>query len=535
MSNMWYPMLIVWSKRCLATVGLQTMHERSILCAFILTGIMLANPTAQCELTATLEPVTLSSVSAPAEALPLAAPVKLPNTGPIASPITTPTETTSSDSSKKSARLEVITYETPLEPVFEIDIPTLLHLVEGNSIDVEMAKNQITQSKWGLVDSVSKLLPSANMYNYYERYRGADIFIGQAPFQVNRDTYQTKYSASYTVQTGGKDLFDIKTSWHSMNRMKKMYQLAYKQATLDLLTQYNVYLRDIAAIQVAKETLRQAEVQLRLSESRYHAGFTTKLDVTQAHSLVAAKQGDLVKAQNQKLATEYGMASMLKLAIGVQLKPTETQLKPLQLIDNNIALPKLFQLAVENRPDVKAMIESINEAKSRYASTRAQLFPTVTVSGFKRKVGPENQLQPSHEIFASISYDAARNMGFDVLAQMGQEKARVKEAILQKEKQLYEIQRELSESYLSSSLFQSQIKITQEKVETAAESFKIARHRRMSGMGINLDVIQAEKDLSDARQEYFSAVMNYNISQLKLLFQTGQLTPQRILTALALQ
>ena len=121
-----------------------------------------------------------------------------------------------------------------------------------------------------------------------------------------------------------------------------------------------------------------------------------------------------------------------------------------------------------------------------------------------------------------------------MISQIGQERIRVKEAMLQKEKQLYDIQKELSESYLSSSMYQSQMKITQQKVETAAESFKIARHRRMSGMGMNLDVIQAAKDLAEARQEYNSAVMNYNISQLKLLFQTGQLTPQRVLTALAL-
>lgn len=55
----------------------------------------------------------------------------------------------------------------------------------------------------------------------------------------------------------------------------------------------------------------------------------------------------------------------------------------------------------------------------------------------------------------------------------------------------------------------------------------------MSGSGISLDVVQAEKDLADSRQEYYTAVMNYNIAQLKLLFQTGQLTPQRVLTGLA--
>jgi len=273
-------------------------------------------------------------------------------------------------------------------------------------------------------------------------------------------------------------------------------------------------------------------VQLRLSESRFHTGFTTKLDVTQARTLLAEKQGDLLRTKNQKLATEYGMASMLKLAIGVRLKPLDTSLKPIQLVDSSLTLPALFQLAITHRPDVKAVVDNINEAKSRYAATRAQLFPTVSVSGFKRRIGPENQLQPSHEMFASISYDAGRNMGLDVISQMGQDKARIKAAMLQKEKQLYDIQKELSETYLSSDMYRAQMNISEQKVEAANESFRIARHRRLSGAGINLDVIQAENDLAQARQDYFTAVMNFNISQLKVLFQTGQLTPQRVLTAL---
>jgi len=339
--------------------------------------------------------------------------------------------------------------------------------------------------------------------------------------------------ASYNIQLGGKDLFDLKASWHSFSRMKRMQQVAYKQAILDLLTQYNVYLRDIVSVQVAKETVRQAEVQYRLSQSRHRAGFTTKLDVTQAQTLLTEKKGDLLRAENQKMATEAGLASMLKLDVGVRLKPLDQKLKAVQLVDSSLTLPKLLQTAVENRPDVKAMIDNINEAKSRYASTRAQLFPTVSVSGFLRHIGPQNQMQPSHEAFASISYDATRYMGLEVLSQMCQEKAKIKEALLQKEKQFYDMQKELSETFLSNKFFKEQINIQDQKMQVAEESFRIARHRRMSGSGISLDVVQAEKDLADSRQEYYTAVMNYNIAQLKLLFQTGQLTPQRVLTGLA--
>jgi outer membrane protein TolC len=48
-------------------------------------------------------------------------------------------------------------------------------------------------------------------------------------------------------------------------------------------------------------------------------------------------------------------------------------------------------------------------------------------------------------------------------------------------------------------------------VEQAEEAFKIASIRYKSGVGINLDVLDAQLNLNNAKTNYISALYDYNV------------------------
>ena len=56
------------------------------------------------------------------------------------------------------------------------------------------------------------------------------------------------------------------------------------------------------------------------------------------------------------------------------------------------------------------------------------------------------------------------------------------------------------------------IQSTQTAVAQGQESFRIATLRYRAGVGTNLDVLDAETKLTDARNNYVQALYNYNIS-----------------------
>lgn len=62
---------------------------------------------------------------------------------------------------------------------------------------------------------------------------------------------------------------------------------------------------------------------------------------------------------------------------------------------------------------------------------------------------------------------------------------------------------------------------TQAAIAQAEEAFKIARVRYQAGVGINLDVLDAELDLDQARTNNIQALYDYNVGIATLEKEMG--------------
>jgi len=62
----------------------------------------------------------------------------------------------------------------------------------------------------------------------------------------------------------------------------------------------------------------------------------------------------------------------------------------------------------------------------------------------------------------------------------------------------------------------SQIGLAERNLATATETLRLTRERKQYGVGIVLEDIQAQQDLTQARSEYFTALAEYNKAQYAL-------------------
>ena len=67
------------------------------------------------------------------------------------------------------------------------------------------------------------------------------------------------------------------------------------------------------------------------------------------------------------------------------------------------------------------------------------------------------------------------------------------------------------QDYLNILSAREQIRATEAAVEQAEEAYKIATVRYRSGVGINLDVLDAQLALNKARTNHITALYNYNV------------------------
>lgn len=71
-------------------------------------------------------------------------------------------------------------------------------------------------------------------------------------------------------------------------------------------------------------------------------------------------------------------------------------------------------------------------------------------------------------------------------------------------------------AYLKLQAAEKNIGTTQVAVEHAQDDYKIAQVRYSAGVGTNLDVMDAEEKLTEARTNYYTALYKYNISKASL-------------------
>lgn len=415
------------------------------------------------------------------------------------------------------------------QETIQLSLEKIVQLTERQSLDYLIAQSQKRQAKSFFIGSFAPLLPSIVGQQSVEKFDGGEIFFGATPVNLNRVTYRPTLTADYQIQTGGKDIFQIVSAKKQLNRLTYSQNRILQQALLKNISEYYTWLRDIATISVVDQALKQSDTQIQTLESRFRNGFSTKLEVLQAQTLHLGNQNLQLKVINQKNISKINLASDLDIPLTTDVEPTDQELQPIHLIDENVELIELFELAEKNRYELKEIKSSIEQAKAEYHAAFADLFPTIGISGFIRGIGPSmDQLDRSTQGNLSVSVNLLRNMGLGTVSNIVMSKERITEAILNKEKQLNEIEKSLSAAFYDFMLYKDQLKVTKQKTIETEEAYRIAMARVKNGIGINLDAVKAQTDLTEANLEHKTTVMNYNNAQLKLLYETGQLTPQRI-------
>lgn len=416
--------------------------------------------------------------------------------------------------------------------VITINLQSIVEYITTQNLEMGIAKTQIEQAKYYYRRSFAPFLPSISGQLPVERFQGGEIFYGPIPISLDRTTYRPALYGDYQIFTGGKPYFDMWIYKNQYLRTQISYNTTLQKTLLEACKIYFEWLKNASDVEVANQALKEAETQLRYNDSRLKSGFGTKLEVLQTKTSLLDRQNLLLRSENKKDSSRINLATMLNIFPTKEMEPEKTFIEPLTLWDRDLTLPQLYDISSKSRPDIKELTYLIAQAKAEYNSSIAALFPSVNVGGFLRGIGPDMQaLDSSAQGTLGLNVNLLKNLGVGSWNDIKVAKAKIAEAILNKQKLLNDIYRTIAQSYYDCKYYDEQLRITKEKMEDAKEAYRIALARLRTGVGLNLEVIQAQSELTKSNLEYQVAVRDYNISQLNLLYECGQLTPDRILSA----
>jgi len=450
---------------------------------------------------------------------------------------------------KQPALTSLVTINNYLNP-FQLDASSsnamnlrqALQLGLDQNLDLAISRTTTYQNKFALYSQMSNFLPNATSgFSEYMPsghiglpFSPAGLFggssgtlLGSSAIASTRTTVRVHSpfeimhaGAEFYAYRGGSVLFGTLQAKHNF-KAAKFGEKSTLSDTLMTVTQnyYNLVLAE-TLLQIRIEAVRTSEEQLRRNLDRFHAGLATNLDVLQSRTQLSRDRQALVDQQTNRRSAAIALAGSLHANLGQDLIPVELLVRKVRLVDPRLNIADLLQLAIDNRPELKQYEELRLAAKRAILVAAANLHPTVLLTGAAYGIGPPKDVGPLGIFSVQLNW---RLKGFGTVDAFNVQQARwqARQANLQAQKELQTVLEQVRNSYLQILDKERNIEESSNEVDSSLEELRLAELRKSSGLGINLDIITAQRDYTQALVDKAQAIVNFNIAQAQLVHDMG--------------
>lgn len=394
----------------------------------------------------------------------------------------------------------------------ELTLPKTVQMALDYNRDIKVAHYDLKSAEYYIDEAKAGKMPQFNYtFDATRRENSGSSGIN------NRDSITNSFghglSVNIPLYTGGRVEGQIavaklgKTSaQEEILRVEQATKLSAVQGYFGLLAYEE--LRD-----VYHEAVTNMQGHVDNVTAQYNVGTVAKLDVLTSNVSLADAKTNAVTADNNVAVAEANLNNILGLPLQTKLELIDHHL-PFESYD--ISLQEALDYAMKYRPEVLQAALSVRQAEENIGIANAGNMPTVSV-------GAGNDW--SDEDFPGSGNSAWRVTGGITFSfyDGGATNAKVKQAkqallaARETEQQTREaVQLAVKQAYLNIRSAAQRVEASQSAVAEAEESFKIARVRYQAGVGINLDVLDAQLNLNQAQTNYIQALYDYNVGIAQL-------------------
>lgn len=322
-------------------------------------------------------------------------------------------------------------------------------------------------------------------------------------------------SLSYTLYDWGRTEGSIKSAELSYEQSLQNF----KKSQQDLIYQvkkafYNVlYTQEL--VKVAEESVNIAKAHLKDAEARFKAGVASRYEVLRAETELANAQPTLIKAKN---AATLALAS-LKNIIGWEEKE-DVQLVLEGTLEYKkipeVPLEILINQALEQRPDIMQLKLEKESGEVSLKLAKANNKPSLGLSASHSQQASGLTEDWYGSTGASISLSIPLYDGGRTKAMIAQAQASLESILKSLEAKINQVKLEVEQAYLNTKQAEEIIISSEKAIEEAQESYRLAQVRYSSGVGTNLEVMDASLALTRAKTNHAEALFNYLSAQAEL-------------------
>lgn len=346
------------------------------------------------------------------------------------------------------------------------------------------------------------------------------VFIQSQP--IDRLRYGT---SGVTISSGGQTLIPLVANLFQWRARAAAVKTSMQDALFDATNNYFNLCKQISLLHVANIAVQNAKGIMELNDGLLESGMGTRLQLLQAKTQLASYRQELVSQQASARVAAINLGVTLDLPLSDYILPEARPLDKTTLVDPLLPPETLVAIALKSRPEIVQKRNVVRQQFAQSAQALTPLLPTASYSvqrgtffpstGGSESAGIERSLQLAWQI-NSLAVPVVPNFAAGLSA------ARAAQYDLRNTE--LQVRSQVRTAYDNSLAAETNIAIAREAARDAQEQLKLAEERLQAGIGINIDVIQAQSALTTALQSYVSAIYQYNTEQAKLRRALGGFT-----------
>ncbi len=335
--------------------------------------------------------------------------------------------------------------------------------------------------------------------------------------------YGVKFEATQPFYTGGALTNGIEAA--KLQIRVAEHELKDQQLTLTNQTEqlfYGAFLAE-EMIKVIEEAIATAKARYKWIQDLYQEGLVSNLDMLQIESMLASLEPQLIEARNNHSIALLGLKSMMNMdpSTGIKLLGS-LEYQPQEIPDTR----EVVSEAMMNRPDVRSLYIRKSQAEKMIKVARSGYLPTLAgFANYQWNMGQE--MPPNDEVWrsgwqAGIMVDVPIFDGGAAAGNMQAAESQYAQAEEGMRGLELMVQTDVQSAVLNLNKTEQQITAQKVSIEAAEKNFQVAQDRYRVGLANNLEVMDAEMELTQARAQYLSAVYEHIIARANLRKVRGQ-------------
>ena len=411
-------------------------------------------------------------------------------------------------------------------------------LAEFNSPQLKAAASRVDQAKSALRAAIASWYPTVDLSasglpEYFKSYsyQNPDFALNGAD-----ENYSREWRANSSLKVSW-DLINparvpqIAAARDRFERAGDAYLIALRDLRLEAQTAYFDLQRADEGVRIGQDSVKASLVSYRDSRARFNAGVNTKLEVLEAETQLARDRDTLTN--NLRLQGEQRRNLARVLDLPQDVTPTAaTPARPLGLWEPSLQesivaaynyREELDQLILDisiNNSQANASLAAVQPVLSFVNSTSASRFEgqsgvtslsDIDMGDFTYGVQNSTALTASWRLF-----DGGRAHAEYRRSKQAAEQSRFDFANLRDR-----IRFEVEQSFLGLRAAIQSIDTTAIEVLSSKESLRLSQLRVQAGVGVQREVVNNQRDLTQAELKYARAINSYNSNLALLQRRTG--------------